>query len=421
MDRCAHRRRETELKSLIAFTVGCACLASLAASAQNYLPDATVVANAIQQRLEVMAAADRIDAATAYGRAIAIGDHETELLVNPQRRSSDYGPDSNEWEFQLTRRFRLPGKADLDRSIGEYVVQTAAISRKAIEHDASVTLLHLWMDWLRTGANQAQAEQQLESLGQARDALARREALGDAASLDVNLIDAEVAQAVVIYTEHKTAHQATSVALSQAFPALPLPVRLPLLPEPKPLQGEPDEWVERIIEHNHELLGMTADASRHALLATRARADRIGDPSLGLRVVDEQASGDRSVGIMFSIPVGTANRSALAGAAAAEARAYQQDAAALRRHLETSARTDVIQATNAVTRWQAQQRAYQAMSAAAARIRTAWDLGEIELAEKLLAERREREAAIEEQRVRSEALTRALQLQIDSHELWATD
>jgi hypothetical protein len=80
-----------------------------------------------------------------------------------------------------------------------------------------------------------------------------------------------------------------------------------------------------------------------------------------------------------------------------------------------------MQATHGVTRWQAQQRAYRATTAAANRTRAAWELGEIELTDRLLAERREREAAIEEQRLRSEAIASALLIQLDGHELWPAD
>lgn len=418
VDRSAHQLRETALKSLIATLAVCCCLPSLSESADHYLPDVALVKSAIQKRAEVMAAMDRVDAATAHGRAIAIGEHEPEISVSPLRRRTDYEGRFNEWEVQLSRRFRLPGKAQLDRSIAARTVQSAAIQRKAVEHDAAVRLLQLWMDWLLTGATYAQTDQQLASLGQARDALVRRAALGDAARLDVDLMEAELAQAAVVHTEHNASHQSAAVALSREFPDLPLPVRLTTLPEPMQLEGEAEQWIERIVEHNHELLAMTEDASRHDLLAARARADRVADPLLGLRVLDERDGGERSVGVVFSIPIGTAHRSALASAAVADARAFRRDTDTLRRQLEVSARMNVIQATYAITRWQAQQRAYRAMANAAARTRTAWNLGEIALAEKLLAERRERDAAMEEQRIRSDALTKALLIRLDAHELW---
>jgi outer membrane protein TolC len=254
---------------------------------------------------------------------------------------------------------------------------------------------------------------------QARDAIARRADLGDAARLDVDLMDAELAQAAVAQTEHAAARQTTQLALGREFPGLPLPVRSPVLPEPEKLTGEVEAWVARIVEHDHALRAMREDVSRQDLTAQRARADRIPDPMLGVRVLDERDGAERSVGLVFSMPIGSGNRAARADAAMADARASRRDSEAMHRESELEARLTVTHATHAVNRWQAQYRAYGAMALAAARTRKAWELGETDLADRLLADRREREAAIDEQRMRADALKAALLVRLDSHELWA--
>ncbi|MGG2377395.1 TolC family protein, partial [Salmonella enterica] len=59
--------------------------------------------------------------------------------------------------------------------------------------------------------------------------------------------------------------------------------------------------------------------------ADRARLDRRGDPTLGLRVFSEKGGMEKGAGVLFALPFGGGWRSAQADRAAAQADAAQAD------------------------------------------------------------------------------------------------
>ena len=97
-------------------------LAAPCALAGDYLPDPELVARSIAQQPEVRAAAARVQAARAQARMQALGSHELEVSGAQQRRKVEDVPGMDsyrEWELQVSRRLRLPGKARLDNAIGQ--------------------------------------------------------------------------------------------------------------------------------------------------------------------------------------------------------------------------------------------------------------------------------------------------------------
>ncbi|KAF1712223.1 transporter [Pseudoxanthomonas kalamensis DSM 18571] len=389
--------------------------------AQDYLPPDELIGPALLARPEVRAAAARVDAAGAGARALGAGSNEFEALLIPQRRNTDHEGDFNEWEAQLSRRIRLPGKARLDREIGGHLSTGADLRLDDAEHQAARRLLVLWMDWLRTGRTWAELDRQQQLLQRERDALARRLALGDVAQRQLDLFEAELArlQAQAIVAEAAAA--AARQALAGEFPQLPVPARLPALPEPQPLPGGSEAWRQLIVERSHEIGIAREDALRQRAQADRARADRRPDPSLGLRVMDERGGMERSIGLVLSVPIGSRYRSAVADGEAANATAAEVEADGVRRMVEQEAWMTTRAADAALAQWQAQQRALQAQEAASARARRAWELGESDLGEYLLSQRNQRQAALDEATARIGALEAGLRVRVDSHELWHPD
>ena len=400
------------------FSMLCLFGVSQTISAQSYLPPLEVAMEAIAQQAEVLAADDRVAAVDAEARALSIGSYELEATVIPQRRRTREGQSLDEFEAQVGRSFRWPGKAALDREIGARARTIAGLERGEVAHEVALHLLELWMQWLRATATNEEARAQLHSLETEHASLVRRVELGDAARLDLDLITAELAQARAAALSSETLLVTARHALNTDFPQIELPARAPSLPEPQVLAGAEQEWQSRIVNDSYELKVAEQNAARQDATAKRAWADRIPDPNLGVRFFNERDGEERAVGLVFTMPLSNRYRRELASAERAQARARLRDVEVVRRVLAKEAHLKVVLATDALNQWRAQRDAHEAMRAAANRTHRAWELGETGLAERLLAARRAREMAYQELSARATAHEAQLRVRIDSHDLW---
>ena len=404
---------------------GTACAAfAPAAVAQDFLPAADRAHAAIAAWAEVRAADARVVEAREKARALAAGPHDTTLSLLPLRRSvrdavplggrSSYG----EWEAQLTRAIRLPGKAALDRETGAHALAAAELLQGDAEHQAARELLVEWMGWLRAGMTAATTLARSESLARERDTIARRVQLGDAAQRELDQITAELAIAAAESRQADAAMQEQRLALHTNFPQIPLPERTPSLDEPVAFAETEQAWIDRIVERSHEIRAAEELAAQQETLAQRAHADRLPDPTVGVRTFSERDGMERGVGLMLNIPFGGTRRSAEARAQDAAADTARSEADAMRRDIEREARIGVARAGLALELWQAARTARTANAASLARQRRAWELGEIGLAERLQAERLDAQSALAELRARADAHEAHLRVLVDSHELW---
>lgn len=397
--------------------------AALPAHAQDFLPPADRAHAAIGAYAEVRAADSYVVAAQEKARALAAGPHDTLLTLMTLRRSVSDAATANrkarygEWEVQLTRAIRLPGKATLDREAGAHGVAAAELRQGDAEHQAARTLLASWMGWLRADAAAAAARTRRDSLARERDTIARRLQLGDAAQRELDQIAAALAVAEAELRQAEADVHAQRLALGANFPQVPVPERAPPLPEPAPLE-QPQSWIDRIVSRSHEIRAAEEIAAERDTLARRANADRLPDPTVGLRTFSERDGMERGIGLVVSIPFGGARRSAEARAQAAAAEAARSETDAMRRDIARDAQLDVARAQVAVELWQAARDARAANSASFARQRRAYELGEIGVAERLQAERLDVESALAELRARADAHEAALRVRVDSHELW---
>lgn len=405
---------------MLRWTIAILCWLGVAqaAQAQNYLPATELAIDAIARQAEVLAADERAAAVDSEARALAIGSYELEATLIPQRRRTDAGESMDEFEAQVGRAFRWPGKAPLDREIGARSRAIAVLERNEIAHEAAHRLRDLWMQWLSASAAEQESQAQLQSLQTEHASLVRRVEIGDAARLDLDLITAELAQARAAALRSEALATAARHALNTDFPQIPLPENAPSLPEPEALPGTGDEWRARIVDEAYELKVAEHGAARQDAAAKRAFADRIPDPNLGVRVFNERDGEERAVGFVFSMPLPGRHRRELANAERAQARALLREVDVVRRGLAKDAHLKVILATDALNQWRAQRDAHEAMRAAAHRTHRAWELGETGLAERLLAARRARELALQELAARAEAHDAQLRVRIDSHDLW---
>ncbi len=396
-------------------------MAAPAIHAQDWLPDPTLVEAAIDEQPAVRAAMHRTDAAGAQARARAVGPHEVEVSAISQVRKVDVDDGTerfDEYEAQIARAFRWPGKVALDRQIGQHGVSASELRLDDARHEAAVTLLTSWLGWLRAAERATESDEQLASLMRERSALSRRVQLGDAAAKDLDLLDVELAQADVTQLASSGALADARAILEHNFPTLPLPVQAPPVGEPQELTEAPHVWVSRIIERSHEIGAIEADAMQADALAARARADRLPDPTLGLRMMNDRGGSERVMGLVVTMPLGGRHRSAVAAAEGASAAALHGDAAKMRREIEREAGQTVRMVKQARRQWVAQKRAMTASDEARRRTRRGWELGELSLAEWLFAERTHRQIAFAEAGARADAEEARLRVLVDSHELW---
>lgn len=384
----------------------------------TFLPPEPLAMRALASQPEVRAAIAAAQATHADSRALAAGPYEWEAMLLPQRRSVDPNLRYREFEGQLTRRIRLPGKAALDREIGRHANSAAELRIDDATHQAARRLGHDWMAWLRARVLEADTQAQLDLLQQARRALERRVQLGDAARRDLDTLDAELAQLQAQALRASAATDAARKVLIATYPQLALPSALPPLPDPTPLPGGTTYWRDLIIVRSHEIAIAEQEMLRQQQTAARARADRRPDPSIGLRVLDDRGGAERAIGVVVSIPLGGRYRSDIAAREAARADMAQADADNVRLTIMREAQATADLADARYAQWQALQAAATAQETAAARTRRAWELGEAPLAEWLLAQRLARSARSEERQARVDALEAALLVRIDSHELW---
>ncbi len=390
----------------------------LVALAQDALPDEALVLRALLEQPEVRAAAARTQAAGADARALAAGPHEWALMAAPTARRTDAGANWTEWEVQLGRSLRLPGKARLDRRIGAQGERLAELARDEAVHSAARTLAAAWIDWLRAGAAAGVAQQQTDLLREERDSVARRVALGDAAQRDLELIEAEQARAEADRLAAQAALQAAARDWTMRYPGIPLPVRLPAVPEPGELDESEAVWRDRIVTRSHDIGFADTLAQQQADVAERARAERRPDPAVALRLLDEQDGNERAMGLVLNLPLPGRHRAALADRAAAQALAVEVEADGVRQRIEREAAATVAEVELRRQQWQAQHAAAQAQEAATARTRRAWELGEVGVSDHLQARRAAHQSALAETRARVDALDALLRLRIDAHALW---
>jgi len=390
------------------------------------LPTRAEVVAALDAHPSVAAANARTDAARAEADALARGPQEFTLSTTYSRRRVEDGTGFgngtfNEYEGQLSRPFRLPGKAALDRQIGAQGLSYASNMAEDARHHTALVLAQDWWDWL--GAAQeasvdAQAVANMESL---LASVKRRVAQRDAAELEQNQTEAALGSARAQAQRSMGREKVARARLMAQFPALPLPAIAPEVPLPHPPAGGLAPLRDAILRRSHELAAAEALAAQADAQAARARAERRADPTLGLRAFSDRGGMERGAGVMVSIPFGGGYRAAQASKAAAEASAAQGELQATRLTIAETANTDLAEAEASLTVWQQSRAAVEAQVAALQKLRRGQQLGEISLSEVLLAERMVQDAFRAEAVARTDAMRAITRLRIDSHQLWIDD
>ncbi|GEN98699.1 hypothetical protein NSE01_05320 [Novosphingobium sediminis] len=382
------------------------------------LPPAPLVSEALDSYPGVLSAAARIDAARAQAGALARGPQEVSIQATALQRAVDREGRFAEFDATVTRPFRLPGKATLDRKTGAAGVAFAQNQMADARHQAALALSEQWFDWVEAGALAASDAANIANLERALGAIERRAALRDAAALDVDQARAALSRARGQRADALARAAEARARLAATFPSIPLPPAPPAPTAPaEPPMGF-DALARLVIERSHEIGAAQAMADREGFAADRARAERHADPSFGVRAFSERGGMERGLGVVATMPLGGGYRRFQAEEASANARAAAQDLAGVQRSVAAMAAADRALAETRLTGWQALAQSAEAANAVADRTIAGGKLGAIDLADVLFAQRQANDARREEIAARLAALRAILKLEIDSHVVW---
>ena len=395
--------------------------ASPALAQRTDLPPADKVNEALDNHPSVAAAASRVEAARARGDMLRRGSHEVTVSGSYVRRTVDREGGFNEFDTTISRPFRLPGKAALDREAGALGVEVARNQMEDVRHQTALVFSGLWHDWLAAGSHYRNDLDTVRGLEASMAAVARRVALRDAAQLDLDQAAAALAQARAQAASSLASREQARVTLVATFPDIPLPPEPPELAIPVLPADGLEAMRDLVIERSHEIGAADKEAQRLDVTARRVRADRVADPSFGVRLFSERGGTETGAGVVASISLGGGYRRAAADQASAEANAARMELAAVTRTVEAMANAGLSNARTRFNAWSNAEASARSAGDAAARTARGYQLGQIDLADLLYAQRQTNDARRMEIDARSEANRALLRLEIDSHSIWAAD
>lgn len=396
-----------------------ACLAPIPAMAQraDLPPEADVVA-ILDNHPSVSAAGERVKAAMAQRDMLRRGPQEITLSGGYISRDVNREGRFNEVDVTIGRAFRLPGKGALDRQAGEFGVEVARNRAEDVRHQTALALSALWYDWVIAGEHYRNEQATVAVLEKAASAVRRRRQLRDAADLDVDQAEASLAQARGSAAATLSVREEARALLAATFPDLPLGPEPPPLAAPE-LPAQPLAALrDLVIERSHEIRVADFEAKRLGVVSRRVRADRIADPTFGIRMFSERGGAERGLGVVASMPFGGGYRRAAADQAGAEASAAGFELETTRRMVEATADADLSNARTRLEVWRGMAEAATSAAAAADRTERGHVLGEIDLADMLYARRQAHDARRAEIDARGNAERALTKLQIDSHTIW---
>ncbi len=251
-------------------------------------------------------------------------------------------------------------------------------------------------------------------------AIVKKVSAGETARLEALLSEAHLVQAETQQAQAQARRERAANELAQHFPGIALPEAL--VPQaPQPIADSPAQWRERVLAHNHELAVARTAARRGMLLAQQLEAERLPDPTLGLKLASERDGQDRIIGLQLTIPLPGAARAASARAGTAEAEAANAREALVLTRVEAEARRTVGLAQGAHATWQRLTDVATRMDDNARLLEKAWNLGEGQFGELQTARRQAIEARLAATQALLDANEARYRLLLDAHELWPLD
>lgn len=415
----SNRRHAPATHAVFAGLLALVALTASAAPGFTDLPPTPVAVAALEGASMVRIARSGIGIEEAQRQRLAAGPYEFVARAGLARRHDPIRL-YRDSELALERPLRSGEKAALDRRIGESGVQVARLSLVDARHEAGRMLLRMWFAHLRAIEERAVWATQLTVLRRQLEAVNGRVRAGDAPRSDLLLAEAALAQAEQGAGQADARIELTRVELSSAFPDLPL-ANLPPIAQPALPEDDESVWRTRVLEHNHELQIAQAQREQAALVASRTRADRIPDPTLGVRYFSERSGTDRVVGLTLSIPLPGAARDAALQAALAQVDQRAEREAAVARRIGGEASAVYRAARSSFETWGKAELAARRIGQHADLAARAYALGEGTLTEVLIARRSANESRLVALAAQAESQEARYRLILDAHRLWPFD
>jgi len=399
-----------------------ACLAVLAclspaALAQDFLPPAEIADRVLSAYPDVAAAKARATGAHSQARRLAEGPYEWTLSGGYLQRSVTAVGEFGEYDLGVSRGLRLPGKSGIDNRIGRHGVSAAENAAEDARHQAALLLMTAWLEWLQAAEADAINAEQMASYQRELEAVERRMSVDDAAEIDVETARAALAEARAASARSRGQTARTRAKLTAWFPDLPLPASPAPIGAPD-LPGDLESLRQAVVANSHEIEYAEEMARQAAAIADRARADRIPDPEIGVRLFSERGGEETGVGVTVSIPLGGGAREAAAYEEEASASAARQLALQMRREVADIAEADAIEARSEHDAWLSARSGLEDSTRIVRRLRDGYNIGASALNDLLTAERRFLAARLLELEARTRAHMAILRLRIDAHEMW---
>ena len=387
----------------------------------DYLPDPAAAEAALWASPMVAQARGDYAAQTLRSQSLQSGREEWTLGADVLRRRVDAPQDRYaEWGLALSRPLRLPGRAAADRALAGALTAHAEASLGEALHESGRQLLALWFDWLNEAgqtrlwqAHVALADEQLAAVN-------ARIRLGEAPRSERVSAEAAFAQVSLQRQQSATREQQARNRLLAQFPGLPVTAD-DALPLPVQASGTADDYVNVVLEHNHELFRARRQADVLQAEARQLAKRRGVDPSVGVFYKNEAGGNEHVLGLNLGLTLPGSARRTDQQAAEQLATTAQEAASRLEQRLRQEARADFETARAQVASWQQADRAAQALAEAARLAARAYSLGEGSLDQVLLSRRLALEGELMAQQARLSALSANTRLKLDAHQLWPLD
>lgn len=406
-----------------ALAVSYLCLTASFSYAEADLPPHAQVDRALAEHILVLNAQAGMQIEQSEQRKRDSGEYEFTLhgaTYRDRLLEGNVQNDYRDWEIAIERPLRLPNKVWIDSGIGAAALARGQHALGDARHEASRQLLRLWFSWQREQAQLLQWQAQLDILQQQAAITEKRIKAGDAPRMELNQVNAAAAMSEVSMQQAKLRAALAADELQRQFPALSLPETATLV-EPQAITQPPSYWHDIMLDHNHEIGLAMAEADFQRGLADRASADRLPDPTLGLKYTSLLDRKQSIAGLYVSIPLGYSARSANADSAHAQARIATDRAQALQRKVEGDIYHTYTHALSSYEIWQQAAVAASALRHNADLTARAYGLGESSLDATLIARRQALEAALAETLARLDANEARYRLLLDAHQLWTGD
>lgn len=385
------------------------------------LPPPAQAEAAINNSITVLTAESGIKFEQSNRRRWSSGNYEFNVRAgSSQRRIASTGQSLKEWDVAIERPVRLPNKMLLDQEIGAEGVQRAEFTLGDARHEAGRALLRLWFTWQRELAQVTQWQQQESTLQHLAAMTEKRVKAGDAPKMEHNQALAAAAQAGVSRRQALMRTQLAANEIARQFPGIELPESVPHS-TPLAIQNDFTYWKEQVFQHNHELGMVQSDRHLQQLLAQRSRADRIPDPTVGMRYSSEMAGNEKVTGVYVSVPLSFGLRSAHAEGMQHQAEIAANREAFVQRRLEGDVYAAHTQAMSSYATWQQAADAGSSIRQNAELVARAYTLGESSLSDTLTARRIALESTLAEATAQLDANEARYRLLLDAHQLWPLD